>query len=210
MKLNHLLRSTLVLALASTVLVRAENAPTLPTALKGVALGEIPAQAATLIATAAPEQRSAKASEVVSGAVKTYPAIASAIVGAVCTKCPDLSATVAQAAAKIQPKQAQLIVQAAVAAAPKYKAEISKAMVALSESSPALKASLAGAITSLQSPQVTTASSATAAPTLPETAPGIGRTRGPIVSGPYIPLSGTPTNAPPGTPVPPSGDYARP
>jgi len=210
MKIIPLLSLALVVTLVGSAVVAAEDRPTtLPAALKGVTLAEMPAQAAALVAAAQPDVREATATEVVSGAVKAYPAIASAIVGAVCTKCPEVAAAVAKAAITVQPKQAQLLARAAAAAAPAYTADIRNALAALSESNPALKSTLVPVIASLQSaaPQVASVGSTS----LPEAPTTGGRVRGPIVSGPYVPLSGTPTNTPPGTPVPPPGnDYARP
>lgn len=213
MKMIRLLSLALVVTLGSSVFGHAEkNTASLPAALKGVALAEIPAQAAALIAAAKPATREATATDVVSGTVKAYPAIASAIVGAVCTQFPELAAAVAKAAVSVQPKQAQLIARAAAAAAPAFTADIKSALVALGEATPALKASLTPVIASLQSPAplIASAASVTPTPSLPEAPVTVGRGRGPIVSGPYVPLSGTPTNTPPGTPVPPTGDYARP
>lgn len=214
MKTPSLLSLALMIGLGLVPPALAEKSPaTLPAALKGVALAEIPDQAAALIFAAKPASRETTATEVVSGAVKTYPAIASAIVGAVCTKCPQVAAVVAKAAIKVQPQQAQLLANAAAAAAPNHKADIAKALAALGESVPTLKASLSPVIASLQSaaPQLANATATTAAANAEPPAAGSGRIRGPIVSGPYVPLSGTPTNSPPGTSVPPPGnDYARP
>lgn len=209
MKLIPVLRLALVVILGGSLFAQAEKTSTLPAALQGIAIAEVPAEAATLIAAAKPDQREMVATEVVSGTVKTYPAIATAIVGAVCTKCPDLAAVVTKAAVSVQPKQAQLIVKAATAVAPKYTAEIESALVALSESDPTLKSTLRPLIASFQSPQLASVAGVTASDGTTEPAIS-GRLRGPVISGPYVPLSGTPTNTPPTTPVPPGGDYARP
>lgn len=208
MKSIRLLKLFLALALVSPAVVHAETSTPLPTSLKGVAVAEIPAQAAAQIAAVKPEEREATAIALVTSAVKAHPTIASAIVGAVCTKCPEVAAAVSKAAISVQPKQAQIIVRAATAAAPDYAADITKALVALSEATPSLKPELTPLIASLQAAPTQVAST-TPLPT--ETTTPTRPARGPIVSGPYIPLSGTPTNSAPGTPVPPGGrDYARP
>jgi len=198
----------------SSMVAFAENSPApLPAAnFKGVVIAEIPSQAATLIAAAKPAEREATASAVVTSAIKAHPTIASAVVGAVCTKCPDLAGVVAKTAISVQPRQAGIIARAAAAAAPSQTAAISKALASLRESVPTLKTTLDPVIASLEmaSGQIANASPATEA-VVPIVPPGSGNVRGPIVSGPYIPLSGTPTNAPPGSPVPTGGrDYARP
>ena len=205
--------SLLVAAVFSgTTFAHAEkNSTALPAALKGVAIAEIPAQVADLIAAAKPAERETTAIQMVTATVKAYPTVASAIVGAVCTKCPDLAAAVTKAATSVQPKQAKLLAQAAAAAAPEQVKDILAALTALSETTPSLKTSLLPAVASLEALTGTTktAASTQLASTTTEPA-GTTRVRGPVISGPYIPLSGTPTNATPGTPVPPGGDYSRP
>jgi hypothetical protein len=212
MKSCILLLATLVVALGAAPVRAEKSSATLPVALMGVSLAEIPAKAATVIAAAPLETRASTATEIITGAVKSYPAIASAIVGTVCTKCPEVAAVVAQAAVAAQPKQAEVIAKAAAAGAPNYTAAITEALVALSKSTPSLQASIAPVISSLQNATATPVAVASAADTTTPTVtvPTSTRLRGPVVSGPYVPLSGTPTNTPPGTPVPPTGDYARP
>lgn len=210
MKSRIFLLVTLIVALG-VVSTRADKTPaTLPVALKGVTLAEIPAKAASLIAAAPLATRESTATEIITGAVKTYPAIASAIVGTVCTKCPEVAAAVTKAAIAVQPKQAEVIAKAAAAAAPKHTAEITAALLALSKTTPSLQPSLAPVISSLQGGTAVQVASATVTDPTTTTPPTGSRLRGPVVSGPYVPLSGTPTNSPPGTPVPPTGDYARP
>jgi hypothetical protein len=210
MKMIRLSSLVIALALGATVVYAEKAPPALPTALQGMTLGEIPAQTAALIAAATPEKRNAAVTELVTGAVKSYPAITTAIVGAVCSKCPEVASLVTKTAVSLQPKQAQLIAKAATAAAPKQTAAITETLAALAEANPSLKPSLHSVLTSLQTASLSVASTTPTSAT-EATTPTPGRVRGPIVSGPYIPLSGTPTNTPPGNPVPPPGnDYARP
>ena len=206
------------------------------TALKSVPTAEVPAHAARLVGQASAEDRDRVTTEVVCVAVKAHPTIAPAIVGSVAKQCPAAAINAAATAAKLQPKQVKAIAQAAAAAAPVHAGGIVKALckvvpsayrevalvvalvvpgatdeilAGLSEGLPALKAGLDSAIASYQGQL------------LPSVAAVLDRTtvmsdfdsslRGPTIGAPFIALSGTPTNSPPASPVPPGGrDYARP
>lgn len=210
---------------------------TVRSALKQVPTAEVPARAADLVAQARTADRDSVTAEVVRMAVKAHPTIAPAIVGSIAKKTPAAATTAAATAARLQPKQVTQIAHAAAAAAPAHAGGIVKALckvvpgayrdvaltvalvapgateeilAGLSEGLPALKAGLDAAIASYQGQLLP--SVAAVLDRTPDTADfASSSVRGPTIGAPFIVLSGTPTNTPPGTTVPPGGrDYARP
>jgi len=205
-------------------------------ALKSVPTAEVPARAAELVAQASADTRESITVEAVRVAVKAHPTIASAIVGSIAKQSPATAAIAAATAAKLQPKQVKSIAQAAAAAAPTQAGEIVKALckalpdsyrevalvvalavpsatieilAGLSEGLPSIKSALDSVIASYsgQVPSV----AAVMDRVVPTTIVTSSDLRGPTIGAPFIALSGTPTNAPPGNDVPPGGrDYARP
>ncbi len=205
-------------------------------ALKSVPTAEVPARAATLVAQTPATDQPGVTVEAVRFAVKAHPTIAPAIVGSVAKQCPAVAATAAATAAKLQPKQIKLIARAAAVAAPAHAGEIVTALcqalpgdyreialtvalavpsatdeilAGLSAGLPTIKAALNSVIASYQGATPSVAAVLDrVAPTPGVTGSGV---RGPTIGPPFIALSGTPTNAPPGTNVPPGGrDYFRP
>lgn len=209
-------------------------------ALAKAAVAEVPAMAADFVAKAKTSERDAVTTDVVKWAVKSHPSIAPAVVGAIARQTPEAAAVAASTAATVQPKQAKLIAQAAVAAAPGQAGQIVKAMckavptayreVALAASEVAPSATreillgVGAALPNLQAKINTAiASSGNGTPsvsTVLDTASGTTTVaagnptpvyRAPTIGAPYVALSGTATNAPPGVNVPPGGrDYAAP
>lgn len=209
-------------------------------ALAKAPIAEVPAKAAELVAKANTAERDTVTSDVVKWAIKSHPSIAPAVVGAIARKSPEAAPVAAAKAASLQPKQAKLIAQAAVSAAPSQAGQIVEAVckvaptafreVAVAASGVAPSANreillgVGAALPNLQSkidtaiagsvngtPSVTAAlDSTTGSPVVTSGNPAPVY-RGPTIGGPYVPLSGTATNAPPGNNVPPGGrDYAAP
>ncbi|MCW5551438.1 MAG: hypothetical protein KIS67_04645 [Verrucomicrobiae bacterium] len=203
-------------------------------------VAEVPAMAADFVAKAKTSERDAVTTDVVKWAVKSHPSIAPAVVGAIARKTPEAASVAASTAASIQPKQAKLIAQAAVAAAPSQAGQIVKGVckavpsayreVALAASGvapsatreillgvgaalPNLQANIDTAIASSGNgtPSVTAALDSTTGSTTVAAGNPTPVYRAPTIGAPYVPLSGTATNAPPGNNVPPGGrDYAAP
>ena len=116
---------------------------------------------------------------------------------------------IVKAACKAQPDVYHEIVMGAAAAAPTSSKEI---LDALTEALPSLKNNIDRVVASYNGIVPSVAAVLDQARSFPTTvavaSPGV---RGPSIGAPYIPLSGTPTNAPGGTTVNPgSRDYARP
>jgi len=224
----------LVFGLTTAVASAETKTDTTRAAFKQVPTAEVPARAAQLVGQATVEDLARVTTEVVSVAVKAHPNIAPAIVGAVAKESPTAAITAAAIAAKLQPKQATAIARAAAVAAPSLAGGIVKALskqvpssyremalavaavapgatdeilAGLSEGLPALKAGLDTAIASYNGQALP--SVAAVLDRAPNTTDST--LRGPTIGGPYVAVSGTPTNAPPASPVPPNGrDYARP
>jgi len=206
-----------------------------------VPAAEVPAKAADLVAQAKPSERDAITADVVTVALKKNPTMAAAIVGATSRKSPEAASVAAATAASLQPKQAKLIAQAAAAAAPSKAGNIVKAVckavpsayrevaVAVSQVAPnsakEILAGLSEALPTLANPieqaMVTYNGQVLSVVAVLDRVPDssgtvtsgttIAAARPPTITGPYVPLSRTPTNAGPGTVVPPGGrDYARP
>jgi hypothetical protein len=209
---------------------------TIRTGLKSVPAAEVPARAAALVAKATAAELDGVTVEVVRVAVKAHPTVAPAIVGSIAKQCPAAAATAAATAAQLQPKQAKAIAQAAAAAAPAHAGAIVTALckalpsayrevalavasavpsataeilAGLTEGLPTIKTAVDSVVASYsgQAPSV----AAVLDRVVPTTPVGSSDLRGPTIAAPFIILSGTPTNAPPGTDVPAGGrDYARP
>ena len=206
--------------------------------LKSVPVAEVPARAAVWVAAAPFAKRDGVTTEVVRLAVKAHPTIAPAIVGSIAKQCPSTAPAAAGTAARLQPKQIRSIAQAAAAAAPAEAGRIVQALctavptayreVALivarvcpaateeilagvSTALPTLKAGLDSAIASYAGQLFSVAA---VLDRISPPAPDLNNSvvRGPTIGAPFIPLSSTPTNTPPGGgEVPPGGrDYARP
>lgn len=210
-------------------------------ALSTVASPELPAKAIEMVTSAKAEEQSAVTVDVVKTAVRLRPTMATAVVSALASKSPANAAIAAATAITAQPKQARLITRSAVSAAPSKVKEIvrvsskanptvydeivmgasaaaptssSEILEGLTEALPNLKPgidrviagyndivpSVAAVMDQVKNSPTTVATSSSPTPA-----------RGPSIGAPYIPLSGTPTNAPGGTTVNPgSRDYARP
>jgi len=205
-------------------------------ALKSAPTAEVPARAAELVAQASTDTRESITVEAVRVAVKAHPTIAPAIVGSISKQSPATAAPAAATAAGLQPKQVRAIAQAAAAAAPAQAGAIVMALckalpasyreialvvslavpgatdeilAGLSEALPEIKPALDSVIASYSGKSPSVASVLDRV--VPSVASGGSDVRGPTVGAPFIALSGTPTNAPPGNDVPPGGrDYARP
>jgi len=237
MKSKYFGRLILAMVLGSSI---AANAATtkeqVRAGLKSVPTAEVPARAAELVAQASSDTRVSITVEAVSVAVKAHPTIASAIVGSISKQNPTTAAPAAATAASLQPKQVKAIAQAAAAAAPAQAGAIVKALckalpaayrevalvvslavpsatdeilAGLSEALPEIKPALDSVIASYSGKAPSVA--AVMDRVVPSVASGGSDVRGPTIGAPFIALSGTPTNAPPGNDVPPGGrDYARP
>jgi len=209
---------------------------------KAVPAAELPAKAADAVANADPKTREATTVAVVKAAVGLNPASAPAIVGAIARSTPEMAAVAARAAASLEPKQASTIARAAAAAAPEMAGKIVEAVcrevpsayrsvaVAVAEVCPKANKEIlqgvAAALPALSQPITRAMGNAgTLGPKVPTVLDQAAHSanlnspvtmpvvlRGPTVKPPYIPLTGTPTNAPPGGgEVPPGGrDYASP
>lgn len=211
---------------------------TIRTSIKQSPTAEVPARAADLVAQSPTANRDQITTEVVRFAVKAHPTIACAIVGSIAKKTPAAAITAAATAAKLHPKQVTQIAQAAAAAAPAQAGGIVKALckvvpgayrdvaltvafvvpgateeilAGLSEGLPTLKAGLDSAIASYQGKELPSVAAVLDRTSDPDGFVSASFVRGPTIGPPFIALSGTPTNAPPGTAVPPGGrDYAKP
>jgi hypothetical protein len=104
------------------------------TNLSRVPAAELPLAAAAMIKEAQPQDRNARATNVVKAAVRTNPAAAPLIVGTVARILPENSALASQAAAGERPELAAAITRAAVANAPAYAAEIVAAVCRIAPS----------------------------------------------------------------------------
>ncbi len=238
MKSHPIGRFLLAMILGSgiTVASAATTKEGMRVALKSVPTAEVPARAADLVVQTPAADQPSVTVEAVRVAVKAHPTIAPAIVGAIAKQTPALAATAAATAAKLQPKQIKLIARAAAVAAPGHAGEIVTALcqvqpgdyreialtvalavpgdtdeilAGLSAGLPTIKPALDSVIASYQGPTPSVAAVLDRVVS-PPTVTGSG-VRGPTIGPPFIALSGTPTNAPPGTNVPPGGrDYFRP
>lgn len=99
----------------------------------GVAVTEIPAQAAQLVKQATASQREQIAQTIIAEALSQKSTMAAAVVSAIAKGSPDVAAASAVAAAAQQPKQIGQIAKAAVSAAPE---QVSKIVSALSQKFP--------------------------------------------------------------------------
>ncbi|MBE0545473.1 MAG: hypothetical protein IH623_29400 [Verrucomicrobia bacterium] len=229
--------TTLAVALLSQCMTA--SAASTRKALARSTVAEVPAKAADLVAEAKVSERDAVTTDVVKWAVKSHPSVTPAVVGAIARKTPGAASVAASVAAALQPKQAKLIAQAAVAAAPDQAGQVVKAVckavpsayreVATAASAAAPSANreillgVAAALPNLQgkidsslaafgttTPSVTAVLDSTSGATSVASV-NPAPVRGPTIGGPYVPLSGTATNAPPGNNLPPGGrDYAAP
>ena len=241
MKPRNIVGLTLALILVgvSASFAADKNTEAVRAALKPVPTAEVPARAAQLVGQASAEDRDLLTTEVVAVAVKAHPTIAPAIVGTIATQYPAQAVSAAASAARLQPKQAKAIAQAAAAAAPAHAGGIVKALckivpgayrevasvvalivpgatdeilAGLSEGLPAIKPALDTVIASYSGQVPSVGAVLDRVTTTPPVATGPDGVRGPTIGPPFIALSGTPTNTPPGGgTVPPGGrDYARP
>jgi len=191
-----------------------ESSVTIKNELSKVKTAELPAKAAALVSEAAPKDRDAVAASVVRTAVKSKPAVTLAVVGAVSQKSPETAPVVAATAAELQPKRASQIAQAAASAAPQKAAEVVKAVARVLPKAHREVASAVAKIVPESSVEILAAvpSAETTTPNQPEAPTAGHNNRAPTIGGPFVPLSSTPGNVPPGGGVVPSGgrDYARP
>ena len=97
------------------------------TTLAGASVLELPAKAASLVATSADHKATAEA--VVKAAVSLQPTCATAIVGAVARASHDSASAAAVAAASVQPSQVAAIVKATTAAAPDQASKVVAALI---------------------------------------------------------------------------------
>jgi hypothetical protein len=239
--IKQLLVASIGLALSFGVASAADKAlvQTFSKSFEKVAAAELPAQAADAIAKADAKQHEATTEAVVTAAVGLNPASTPAIVGAIARVNPDMAALAARIAARLQPKQAGAIARSAAAAAPEQAGKIVElvcrevpgayreiasvaAQVApkannqildgVAAAIPVLRSSIAQAqtIAGANGSVDAVLNAATQVSATGGTTTSIAR--GPTIGGPYVPITTTPTNAPPGGgTVPPGGrDYARP
>lgn len=202
-----------------------------------VAAAELPAQAAGAISKVDSKQREATTTAVVKAAVGLNPASAPAIVGAIARLHPEVAALAAKVATQLQPKQAAAIARAAAAAAPEQAGKIvelvcrevptayrevattvaqvapksdAQILAGVSAAIPVLRASIAQAQGSGNVGSSVDSVLNTATQPNTSSTPTFG-VRGPTIGGALVPITTTPTNAAPGTVVPPGGrDYAHP
>ena len=215
MKTSKLLAFTFALVVAGGVAsAKDESAAAIKSELKKVTTAEMPAKAAMLVSEAKPENRDTVAASVVRIAVKSKPTLTLAVVGAVAQKSPETAPTVAATAAELQPKQASQIAQAAAAAAPAKAAEIVKAVAKVLPKSHREVALAVSQVAPNSSEEVFAGipASATSSANQPESPDAVNNSRAPTIGGPFVPLSTTPGNVPPGGGQVPTGgrDYARP
>jgi len=97
------------------------------TTLAGASVLELPAKAASLVATSADHKATAEA--VVRAAVSLQPTCTTAIVGAVARASHDSASAAAVAAASVQPSQVAAIVKATTAAAPDQASKVVAALI---------------------------------------------------------------------------------
>ena len=206
---------------------------------QNVSAAELPATAAGVVARASAKEREATTEAVVKAAVGLNPASAPAIVGAIARTTPDMAATAARVAAALQPKQAGAIARAAAEAAPSMAGRIVEAVCKVVPSAfrevanavaqvvpkanseildgvasalPSMKGAIAQAQGRAGSGNSVDSVLQSANQISTPTTPTVSSFRGPMISGPYVPITTPPTNAPPGSGiVPPGGrNYARP
>jgi len=206
-------------------------------ALVGVPAAELPAKAAELVKAAKTNERQAATVAIVKAALEMNPAAAPSIVGAIARAVPAMAPVAAGTAAAQQPKQAAAIAKSASAAAPKMAGKIVVAvcqavpndyrnvaiavsqavpgagkeiLMAVAAALPDLKPAIEKVLAGYEGNVPSVAAALDSAKTDPSAAP---LARGPTVGPPYLPLSTTPGNVPPGGSgnVPPGGrDYAAP
>lgn len=208
-------------------------------ALKGVPVAEMPAKAAKLVRQARAQELQTTTIGVVKAAVDANPVSAPLTVGAISKAMPDVAPLAAGTAAALQPKQAGTIARAAAAAAPLQAGKIVQAVcrevpseyrtvaIAVAEVVPSaardVLAGVAAANPALQRAieQRMNVQGATVVGVLDQAAASLGTTavassagpRPPSSGGPFIPLTGTVTNATTSTTStqPPGGrDYSAP
>jgi hypothetical protein len=222
---------TIGLSAALTLTCAAIDSKGAKSALTGIPAPELPVKAATLVKNVKPRDLQATTTIVVKEAVSINPAAAPAIVGAVARSVPEAAPQAAATAASEQPAQAAAIARAAAAAAPTQAGRIVAAVcravpnsyrevaVAVAKAVPGSGKDVLTAVASVLPQHKAAIEKALAsyngntsvASVLDTTAPAIAR--GPAVGPPYVPVSGTPVNATPGssTDVPPGGrDYTGP
>jgi hypothetical protein len=169
-------------------------------AIVGAIAREVPV-CAPVAAAAAAAQQPGQASAIAKAAAASAPAQAGAIAGAVCRAVPNQYRNVAVAVAQAVPQSTKQILEAIASAIPGLKASIEKALASYSSGMTVAS--------SLEKAAPTPGGSG--GNTSPETV--INGFRGPATAPPYVGLSGTATNAAPGTPgeQPPGGrNYATP
>lgn len=215
MKTVKLLAFTFALVVAGGIAsAKDESAATIKAELNKVTTAEMPAKAATLVSEAKPENRDALAAGVVRMAVKTKPALTLAVVGAVSQKSPETAPVVAATAAELKPKQASQIAQAAASAAPAKATEVVKAVAKVLPKAHREVAVAVAQVVPQSSKEILAGVPASAQPTAsqPESPNAPNNSRAPTIGAPFVPLSQTPGNVPPGGGVVPVGgrDYATP
>ena len=119
----------LIAGLAVVPAVLASSSADVAKALSGATALELPAKAASLVATAAAADKQDVAIAAVKAAIGLNPASAVAIVSAVSRDNPSTAPVAAVTAATLQHKQIGLIAEAAVAAAPSQAGKIVAALI---------------------------------------------------------------------------------
>lgn len=204
-------------------------------ALKGVPAPELPAKSAEIVKKAKVRDWGDTTVGVVQAGVRISPVSAPAIVGAIAKSVPDMASLAASTAALEQPSQAAAIARAAASAAParasKIVTAVSRAVpaqtrlvaVSVAESVPGAGRDVLTGVIGAQ-PELRRSLIASTASTAPEVAKALDQaykdvavagpeSRGPTISAPYVPASGTPANVDTtsSAPVPPGGrSYASP
>jgi len=215
--------TTVILA---SVQINPAAAPTVVGAIARVA-PEMAPQAAGLAAAAQPKLAAA----IARSAAASAPSMAGKIVEAVCKAVPHDYRAVASAVAEMAPGSGKEILDGVANGVPQLAPAISSTVIGYNGTIASVPAALdqAAHLSAAQpafaaTPQVVQGNTVSRSPTLaqntpspapqaPASGPAAPRPRPPSVGPPYIPLSGTPTNATPGTggEVPPGGrNYAEP
>lgn len=192
-------QATTVETVKTAVNLRPAAAP----AIVGAIARAVPEMAALAAGVAASEQP--KQTEAIArAATGAAPSRVTEIVASLCRAVPNQYRNVAVAAAQILPGAGREILAGVSTGLPGLRPSIENALAKQTGTAPSLTEVLDQAANSSDGKLTTAATTPVAAPSF---------SRGPTISGPYIPLSNTPTNVTTGTSgdVPPGGrDYARP
>jgi hypothetical protein len=230
-----------LLTASTSIAAATTNPDTTKMSLAGVPAAELPAKASAIIKAAKSRERTSVTVDVVKTALSIHPTIAPTLVGAIGKTAPEVVDVAAGTAAAEQPKLAAEITKAATAAAPKKAGKIVAAVcrsvpseyrrIALAAAQaapdqskdilhgvvaalPQLKSGIEAALASYGSnPSVGAVLDASTVATTANASGIVQPVRGPTISPPYVPLSGSTTGTGPADsgPVPAGGrDYAAP